>query len=327
MFGQGVSLRRYVARRTAQTIPLVIGVIVINFTLIHLAPGDPVVIIAGEQATPERIEFLRSHFGLDKPLYEQLFVYIWNVLNGDLGYSISYQRPVIHLIMERLPNTLLLMFPSFVISSLLGIYLGMISARKPYSTVDNATTIFSLIAYCLPVFWLAQILILFFSLQIGWFPVAGISSARLQLAGIDYILDVLRHLFLPTVTLSAINLALISRLTRANLLEVLKLDFVTTARMKGLSEESVIRKHVLQNAMLPVVTVIGMNLVMVFAGAILTETVFGWPGLGRLTYEAIYARDYPTLLGMFVVVSFAVILTNLVTDVVYAFLDPRIRYK
>jgi len=321
------SLKTYVLRRCIQTIPLVLGVIAINFTLIHLAPGDPATIFAGPyEVSEEYLAMVRREFGLDKPLYEQLIAYVLSVLRGNLGYSFSYRSPVFSLIVERIPATLLLTVTATVISSLVGVILGTTSSKKPYSLTDNVTTVFALVGYSMPIFWLGQMLVLAFSLGLGVLPAAGMYSLRVELTGIDSVLDVMKHLILPASALSMLELALVTRLTRASMLEILGQDFITTARSKGLDENAIVYRHGLRNALLPVVTVIGMRFGFVFGGALLTETVFAWPGLGRLMYESIFARDYPVLMGMFIIVSTMVIVASLVTDIVYGLLDPRIRY-
>jgi peptide/nickel transport system permease protein len=300
----------------------------INFLLIHSAPGDPVYAIAGEyHLTPELMETVRHEWGLDQPLHIQLFIYMGNIIRGDLGYSFFYGQPVTTVIMEKIPATLLLMVTSLIFASVVGIILGVISSRKPYSVTDNLVMLTSLVGYSLPIFLTGLMLLLLFSLQLGWLPAQGISSVRVELTGIDYVVDVASHLILPALSLGIHNLALITRLMRANMLEVLGLDYITMARSKGLKEGTVVYKHALRNALSPVVTVIGLYVGAMFAGALMTETVFGWPGIGTLAYKGIGVRDYPLLMGIFLVVSVMAITANLVTDVVYALIDPRIRYR
>jgi len=320
------SLKSYTARRILQTIPLFFGVIVMAFSIIHAAPGDPVYVLAGEGASPEYIEMMREHLGLNKPLYEQLVVYIATVMRGDLGYSFAYRQPVIVVIFERVPATLMLMGTALFFSSVVGIALGVISSKRPYSLLDNASTTISLLGYSLPVFWLAQVLLLIFAVALGWFPVQGMMSVREELTGIKYVLDIIHHLVLPAFALGLLQLALTARLTRASMLEILRQDYIITAWSKGLDENTVLYRHALRNALLPVVTIIGLHLGAMLTGAVLTETVFGWPGLGRLMYDAIASRDYPVLMGNFIVTATSVIGANFVTDILYGFLDPRIRY-
>jgi peptide/nickel transport system permease protein len=324
---EGYSLKSYVLSRILQAIPLIFVVIVLNFVLIHTAPGDPIVFIAGEFGDPEYYDMMRAHYGLDKPIHERLVMYIGNVLKGDLGRSYFFRQPVIQVIAERIPATLLLMGTAALLASVLGIVVGVVSSSKPYSIRDNLITAGSLMGYSLPVFWLAQMLLIVLALWLGIFPAQGITSLRIDLTGIEYVLDVLHHLVLPASSLAIYHLALIARLTRANMLEVLQEDYITTAFSKGLSERRIVYRHALKNALLPVVTVIGMELGFMIAGAVLTETVYSWPGLGRLMYDSIYTRDYPVLMGLFIVISISVIIANLATDIVYGLLDPRIRHR
>lgn len=318
---------RFLARRILEAIPLILAVIVLNFVIIHMAPGDPADILAGEMATPEWIEKTRKDFGLDKPLAEQLLIYIGKALQGDLGHSYTFREPVLALIAQRVPATLLLMGTALTIALVMGIVLGVVSSKKPYSLFDNFVTSASLAGYSIPIFWLGQILMLLFVMWLPWFPVGGMTSLRTEYTGILYVADVLRHLFLPALTLSTWYLAIIYRLTRSSMLQVLREDYIVLARSKGLDENSVLFKHALKNGLLPVVTFAGMTIGLMLGGAVLTETVFGWPGLGRLMYTSMFARDYPVLLGMLIFVSGTVILSNLITDIIYALIDPRITYE
>lgn len=320
------SLKWFAIKRILQFVPLVFVIIIIIFTIIHIAPGDPAYILAGEEASAEYVEQIRQKMGLDRPMPEQLAIYLGNVLHGDLGYSLVYNQPVLNLILERLPATALLLGSSILLSTILGILLGLVSAMRPTSFIDKLISVISIAGRTMPVFWTGQILMLIFAIHLDWFPVQGMFSMRAELVGLEYFLDILSHLFLPMVALTAIQQTLITRLTRTSMLEVSTQDYIILARSKGLSERSVVVKHILRNALLPVVTAIGYNLALVMTGAVLTETVFAWPGLGRLTYTAIYTRDYPLLLGMFIFVSIAVLVANFLTDLLYAFLDPRIRY-
>lgn len=322
-----MGLIRYVVKRTLQTIPMVFCVIILMFCMIHLAPGNPIHLLIGEFASAEDIRMMEEHFGLNRPIYEQLFIYIYNVIQGDLGYSYFERRPVLTMILERIPATLLLMGTQFVLSVLIGIALGVFSSRRPNSLSDHLITVGSSIGYCLPVFWIGQILIMFFALYLGWFPSAGMFSLREELTGMAYYLDILRHLFIPSLTLTIFNFALFTRLTRTNMLEELQKNYITLARSKGVAEKTVVWKHAFRNALLPTVTVIGLSLGSLLAGAVLTEIVFGWPGIGNLTYISIMRRDYPVIMGILIVVSIAVMIANLVTDILYAVFEPRIRYS
>jgi peptide/nickel transport system permease protein len=288
-------------------------------------PGDPVEILAGEVPTPENLERLRAEFGLDRPLPEQALIYVRNVLTGNLGDSYYRRRPVIELIVERAPATILLMGVQMVIATLLGLVVGVFAARKPYSKLDSIASMVAIMGYCTPVFWLGVMLLYFFSLYLGLLPAGGMVSVRVEMNPFERFFDVLRHLALPALTMGISHLALVFRLTRSSMLEVLSQDFITTARIKGLYERTVLFRHALRNALLPIVTVVGMNAGHMISGALFAETVYAWPGVGRLLYEAIGLRDYPLIMGVFVIVSISVVTFNLITDILCAFLDPRIR--
>ena len=320
-------MRRYLVGRLAQVLPVLLVVVVLNFVLIRLAPGDPTFYLIGQaDVSEEYVRDLKARLGLDKPMAEQLVIYLGNVAHGDLGYSYISRAPVAQLILERLPATLLLMVSQFVVAIAVGIFLGVTAATNRGTTTDGVVTLISVIGYAMPVFWLGQMLLLFFSLWLGIFPAQGMFSLRSDLTGLDQVMDVFAHLVLPLVTLALANLALIARLTRANLLEVLSQEYVLFARAKGLSSDSVLLGHALKNALLPVITIVGLEFRTLVGGAVLTETVFAWPGLGRLTFDSIYARDYPVLMGMFLFVGLAVVLASLLTDLTYAWADPRIRF-
>mgnify|MGYP001026920791 CR=1 FL=1 len=321
------SIFRVVARRVAQAIPLIFIVITINFLIVHTAPGDPTYILLGEAATKEFVEAVRAKFGLDKPLYMQYFLYVSRVVQGDLGYSILRAQSVDSLIIERLPATLLLIFSAMCISVLVGILLGVTASKKPYSLQDNLATGIALFGVSTPTFWLGQMLLIALGIHAGLFPTSGLKTLRIEMVGVNYVLDVLHHLVLPAITLAAFHLAFITRLTRASMLEVLGQDFIVTARSKGLGDKAVTYGHGLRNALLPVTTYTGLSIGLLFAGAIMTETVFGWPGMGNLLYDSLRLRDYPVLLGVFIFVSVMVIVSNLVVDILYGFLDPRIRSR
>lgn len=323
-----MSLISYLLRRMLYTLPLLVAAITIIFILIRAAPGDPVQYLLGEAgASQEVIDRLRASMGLDKPLPVQFVIYVGKVLTGDLGTSVISGAPVLNLIMERFPATLLLMATQYTLAAIIGITFGVISARRPNSTVDNVITVFSLASFAVPVFWLGQMLILIFAYRLNWFPVQGMVNLRMGYTGFAHVLDVAYHLVLPVTTLTIYNIGLVLRLTRASVIQVLGQDFVKVARAKGLSETVVLFRHALPNALLPVVTVIGVEVPGLIAGAVLAETVFGWPGIGRLTLDAINARDYPLLMGIFIFISLFVIAANLVVDLLYALLDPRIRYN
>ena len=318
----------YLLKRLAQIVPIILIIVIVNFFLVHLAPGDPIVYIVGDAPVSEEIVAqLREKLGLDKPLIHQLVIYLWNVARGDFGYSYVAREPVLAVIMHRLPATLLLTVTQYILAIVAGLLLGVISAKRQGETADTAITLFSVLGYAVPVFWLGQMLVLIFAHQLGMFPSQGMYSLRYDMTPFAAAVDVAWHLVLPCITLAVFNLALIARLTRANMLQTLRLEFVMFARSKGISETAVVYRHALRNAVLPVVTIIGLNIKTLITGAVLTETVFAWPGIGRLTYEALTARDYPVLMAMFIFVGILVVVANLVTDLAYAYLDPRIRFK
>lgn len=323
-----MSTGKYLLKRILHSIPLLIGACTIIFFLTHLAPGDPTDYIIGDvDVDQEFIDRLKVEMGLDKPIYVQLGKYLLKVASGDLGYSYVSNTPVLELILDRFPATLLLMGSQYVLSIIFGIALGVISSRHPNFFLDNSITVFSLASFAIPVFWLGQMMILFFGYQLDWFPIQGMYNLREGYTGFEHVLDVAYHLTLPLLTLSLYNLALILRLTRGSMLQVNGQDFIKVARSKGLSERTILIKHALRNALLPVVTVVGLELRSLIAGAVLTETVFAWPGLGRLTFDAIHARDYPLLMGMFICICVLVIVGNLIADLLYSVLDPRIRHQ
>lgn len=327
------SLPRYIISRVIQAVPLVFGVIIFNFILIRLAPGGPAYALAGSERalTAEFVERINREFGLDRPLYEQLFLYMSNILRGEFGISYYFREPVLPIILERLPATAMLMGAQFAISFLVGTALAILVTRrrkhKSSGAVDSAGTVLSLMAYSTPTFWLGFILILFFSIQMQLVPSSGITTAGANYVGIDHFIDVLRHMLLPVLTLGLTGIAIYFGLMRASLRESLSQDYITTARAKGLDEGRILARHALRNSLLPVISVAGMNIGILISGAVLVETVFAWPGVGKLVFDAFLARDLPMILGVFIVVSIAVIIANLLTDIVYAVIDPRIRYR
>ena len=315
-----------IARRLLNAILLILAVVVMNFLLIHLAPGDPAEVIAGEMggATQEMLDEIRALYGLDKPVYEQLGIYIGQVVRGDLGRSFFYNAPVSELIMARLGPTLLLVTTALLMAIVGGTILGVLAARNPEGIFSNIVTVLSLIGYSLPVFWSGLMLIILFASIIPIFPVSDMYDILLEGGPVIKALDVAHHLVLPAFTLAIIFLAQYSRLARASMLEVLEADYVRTARAKGLAESVVIFKHALRNAILPVVTIAGLQFGGLLSGAVLVETVFNWPGLGTLAFDSILRRDFPTVLGILLFSSMIVIVANLITDAIYQLVDPRI---
>jgi len=270
---------------------------------------------------------MRARFGLDRPLPEQLGRYLLNAARGEFGYSFAYSQPVFQVVLGRIPATLLLMLSGLTLATLLGVWLGVLAARRAEGPLDHLISAGTLIGYSMPAFWLGQILIIVFAAGLGLFPVQGMSTARGGQTGLRYALDVLWHLVLPAATLGLLQLALVARLTRAGLRESLAEEFVRTARAKGLGSNAVLYRHALRNALLPVVTVVGGHVGTLLTGAVLTEIIFAWPGLGRLLYDATLSRDYPLLMSIFLIASGSVILANLLTDLAYGALDPRVRLR
>ncbi len=320
---------RNVLSRLLQGFALVVAVVVLNFVLVHAAPGDPVETIAGASGgmSEELKAELRAQYGLDKPLVVQLGVYLGKVAQGDLGYSYYFNLPVSGLIVERLPATLLLVLASVVTAFLVGTTLGVLSSRKPNGLLSQLVNVLSLFGFAAPVFWTGMLLVILFASVLPWFPISGMESVELATGASGWagMVDVLHHLVLPTVSLSLVYVAQYSRLSRASMLDVLGSDFIRTARAKGLGEGIVLYKHALRNAVLPVVTILGLQFGNVLAGAILVETVFNWPGLGRLAFESVLRRDYPTILGVLLFSSIVVVVMNQVTDLAYRVVDPRIK--
>ncbi len=302
----------YLIRRLLLAVPVLIGVSMLVFSIIRFIPGDPARAIAGVHASPQYIEQVRKELLLDEGLHIQYFVYMGNLLQGDMGRSTFTRRPVTVELMQRFPNTLLLAASAMVIASFIGLSAGIISATRRYSLFDNVSMLAALVGVAAPVFWLGVMFQLLFSVQLGWLPSGGIGTWK--------------HLVLPALTLGLATAALIARITRSSMLEVLRQDYITTARSKGLIERVVIYKHALKNALIPVVTVMGLQFGTLLGGAVLTETVFSWPGIGRLMVDSILARDYPVVQGAVLLLAVFFVLINLVVDIIYAFLDPRITY-
>ena len=320
-------LGRYLVRRLLQAVPVVLGVIVLNFLLLQLAPGDAATVLAGEAggAPAEYVQALRERFGLDKPVPIQLALYIKNILALDLGYSFRNQSAVLPLILARLGATLLLMGTTLLLSLGLGVLLGLLAAVWVRSWKDHLISVAAIIAYAMPLFWIGLMLILLFAIKLDWLPTSGMEDAAAFYEGWERVLDVARHLILPAITLSLFYMALYARLMRATMLEQRGLDYVTTARAKGLNERQITLRHVLRNALMPIVTVAGVQVGGLLGGSVVVESVFAWPGLGQLAFQALFARDLNLLLGIFFISSCLVVLINIIVDVIYIFLDPRVR--
>jgi len=314
-------------KRAGFGLVLLIAVLVLNFVLMHLAPGDVADTIAQDAGglDAEVMAQIRKDYGLDLPLWHQMMKYFSGVARLDLGYSFYYNQPVTTLILEKVPATLLLVISAQIVSIFFGVMFGVIAARKPNGITSHFVTILSLVGYAAPVFWTGIMLIILFASIVPIFPIGNMVDVSVEREGFAYIMDVLHHLVLPTIALSSIFLALYSRLARASMLDVLGSDYVRTAQAKGLSEFQVVFKHALRNALLPVVTTAGLVFSGIVSGAVLVESVFSWPGLGTLAVQAIIARDTPTILGILFFSSLVVVIANLLTDMVYRIIDPRIK--
>lgn len=331
---------RYIAQRLLMLIPVLIGISIITFVMIRLIPGDPARIMAGERATDEQVQRVREMWGLDKPLHEQYIIYMRNLLHGNLGRSLKRNEAVTQELRWALPTTIELAFAAMFVAVLFGIPAGIIAAYKQNSWWDLAVMVGSMVGISMPVFWLGLLLIYVFALKLGWMPPSGRLSVGVQITPITGMytvdalltgnwrgfLDALQHLVMPAVAVGTIPMAVIARMTRSSLLEVLRQDYIRTARAKGLAERTVIFRHALKNAFLPVVTVIGLQLGTLLVGAILTETIFSLPGMGRLIVDRILSRDYPVVQGAVLVFATTFVFINLIVDISYAYLDPRIRY-
>ncbi|HEY1293004.1 MAG TPA: ABC transporter permease [Chloroflexota bacterium] len=326
-------MSRYVAQRLLHTLLVLLGVSLLTFALIHMTPGDPVLVMLGTDATPGELDRLRHLLGLDQPLYVQYVQYVGHLATGQMGDSIFQHQPVSKLIGDRFPATVELTVAAMTVAVIVGMLAGVISAVMPYSIFDISAMLLALAGVAMPVFWLGMLAILLFSLQLGWLPSFGRGEPLIQ--GIQYwlrtgdpsdVVDSLRHLVLPALTLAAFSTALISRLVRSSLLEVLGQDYVRTARAKGIAQMPVIGRHALPNALIPVVTVIGLQVGTLLGGAVLAETIFAWPGIGRLLIQAISQRDYPLVQGIVIVAALVVSLINLAVDLLYAAINPRVRY-
>ncbi len=317
---------RYVVRRLVQAIPIIVAIVVVNFLLLQLAEGDAVDVLAGEagSATPEYMAQLRAKFGLDRPIHIQLFAYLKNVMALDLGYSFRHDMPVLELILSRLGPTLILMITTIMLAVGVGILLGLLAATGFNKWRDNLISVFALVSYATPLFWVGLMLIVVFSIKLGWFPTSGMETIGMFYEGWDRVIDIAHHLVLPALTLSLFYLALYTRLMRASMLEQAGMDYVTTGRAKGLTERRITFRHILRNALLPVVTMAGVQVGSMIGGSVIVESVFGWPGLGMLAFEALFARDLNLLLGIFFLSACLVVAVNLVVDLVYSLLDPRI---
>ncbi|BAF88649.1 ABC transporter permease protein [Azorhizobium caulinodans ORS 571] len=323
-------LARFFARRLLQAVPVLLGIVIFSFVILHLAPGDAVDVMAGEAGTGDAAYMaeLRAKYGLDQPLPVQLLRYGTQILQLDLGYSIRNNSPVRDLILQRLGPTLLLMSVSIVASVAMGVLFGAIAAIRRNTLLDDLISLVALLAYAMPIFWIGLMLIILFSVTLGVLPSGGFMDvARQDVGPLARAVDIGRHLVLPALTLSLFYFAIYTRLMRASMLEVMGLDYIRTARAKGLGAAKVTIRHVVRNALLPIVTMLGMQMASLLGGAVVVETVFNWPGIGRLTYDAVFQRDYALLIGILLMSSALVIFINMLVDLAYSWLDPRIKAR
>lgn len=314
---------RYVISRILQAIVLLILVSIITFVLIHIAPGGPSAMMVDNKLPPQRIEQMRKNLGLDAPIPVQYIKWVGGLLHGNFGTSYSDSRPVLSDIGARLPNTLILGGTSFVFSLIVSIPIGVFGARRARSRMDDVVSGISFIGLAIPVFWLGIMLIILFSVKLGWLPSAGMYTTNAP----KTIPDLLKHLVMPAFVLAVPTVAVFTRFVRASMIETLQQDFVRTARAKGLSNRTVTYRHVFRNALVPIITIVGLSLPGIVAGAAITESVFGWPGMGRLAVTAAFTRDYPVVMGITILVAAAVIIINLLTDLTYVLVDPRVRLQ
>lgn len=317
---------RYVLRRVVQAVPALATILVVTFLLVHFSPGDPVSVIAGDDLGPGAQVLLRHQLGLDRPLWTQFLTYVGDVLRGDLGTGYISQSPVAHEIRQYLPATLLLMVSALVLASAGGVVLGTLAARRPFRHFDLGVSTVALVGYAIPIFWLAQFAQVVLVLHLRLFPLLGLTDPHFQRTGMARNLDVAYHLVLPAAVLAASELALLTRITRTGVLQESGRAYVRTARAKGVKEKAILRDHALRNALLPVITIIGSRIGFLFSGAVLVEYAFSWPGMGFLLVRAMQSGDRPVALGIVLLIAFTVVVANLLTDLLYGWADPRIRY-
>ena len=318
-------LRRYLAVRLLQVVPVLFAIVSINFFIIHSVPGDPAIAIAGPAASQAYIDSVRRQFGFDRPLLDQYGIYIWNLLQGNLGISVAARRPVLDIVLERVPATLLLMLTAWFASLSLGIFLGTKAGMKRGSRFDRTVSLSLLTLYSVPVFWLALGLVSVLSLNLRLFPISGMMNTVYPAQGLALAVDIGYHMVVPLIAMVTFYAPQFYQLTRASVADTLQEDFVKTLRAAGLQRTSTFSKYVLKNASLPTITLAGLWLGYSLTGAVLIEVIFAWPGLGRLLFDSALSRDYPVLLGVFIVASTMVVLVALATDILYLFLDPRVR--
>lgn len=349
-------MTRYLLRRLISVLPTLLGVTIVVFLFLRLIPGDPAVAMMGEHATQENVERIREQFGLNRPVFfdrealkagdfkgffnTQFFIYLGRLLRGDMGISIHRRIPVTETLLSRFPATIELAFFSMFVAILIGVPVGIISASRRNSVMDSTTMVGSLIGVSVPIFWLGVMLIMLFAVILQWLPAGGRLDPSVELKSITNfnlidslitlnfpaLIDSLRHIILPTIALATIPMAVTARMTRSSMLDVLQEDYVRTAHAKGVPERTVLYRHALKNAFLPIITIIGLQFGLLLAGAVLTETIFSWPGIGKWVYDSILARDYPIVQGGTILIAFTFVFINLLVDISYAYIDPRIHY-
>lgn len=320
-------MRNYIIRRILLMIPVLIGISIIIFALIHMMPGNPYAYMIETDATAEDVEQMLQAVGYYDPLPVQYAKWVGGLLQGNLGYSLKFKEPISEMISRRIGNTLMLSGVALVLSILVAIPLGVISATRQYSVFDYIATLVAFIGLSIPAFFFALLLVKFFAIDLKWFPISGMETLASGYTGFRAFLDFLHHLALPVIVLGFIQMASFMRYTRTSLLEVIQQDYIRTARAKGLNERIVIYKHALRNALIPVVTIISLSLGQLVSGAVLTETIFVWPGMGTLIFQAVMNRDYPVIMDATMILAFMILMANLFADIMYALVDPRIRYK
>lgn len=321
-------MKHYIAKRLLTGFIVVLIVVVLTFVLVHIAPGDPIRILAGkDNPSPEMIKALQQKYGLDKPIYAQLISYMKNIARGDLGTSILHNQPVSKMIMDRMGPTILLALTGAILAVVLGTLLGLYTARHSGTKIDAVLSYISYFFYSMPSFWLGLMLILIFASWLKLLPTSGMVNLRAPSTGIGYVLDVLKHLVLPVSTLTFIQIPIYFKIFKSSIIQVMTEDFITTFRATGMDDKIIFNKYVFKNAILPTITVFGINLAYIVSGAALIETVFAWPGTGRLMLEAIMRRDYPLLMAIYLIMSVSIAVVMIVVDIIYACVDPRIRYQ
>lgn len=332
---------KYIAKRLLLLVPVLFGVSLFVFLVLHLFTADPAAMMLGQHATAEQVAALREELGFNKPLYVQFFIFFSQIIQGDFGQSLMTRSPVTDELLSRFPATVELAFAAMLIATVVGVTVGVISAVKQYSVFDYVSMVGALLGVSMPIFWLGLMLIILFSVTLGWLPVSGRIAVGMEPATITnfYLIDSLltgnweafqsavKHLILPAVALASYSMAIIARMTRSTMLEVVRQDYIRTARSKGLVETVVVFKHALRNALIPVITVIGLQMGSLLGGAVLTETVFSWPGIGSFIVNAILAGDFPVVQGGVIMVATIFVVVNLIVDILYAYLDPRIKYS